>query len=114
MAHDLVSLYEAAAHALARLLPVRVAESAGAIASLDLVAAAICALVPTYKRDSTSGEVRRASEAELEAKLKRGQCPLLVTRADAETAAEKLVAKYVGTKPAVPPITVERKSTRAR
>lgn len=100
---DLVTLYEAAGHALARLLPAHVAASAGAVVSLDLVAIAISALVPVYKRDSASGELRRASAAELaKVKLTRGASALLITRSDAESAAEKLVAQYVGTKPGVP------------
>jgi hypothetical protein len=100
---DLVTLYEAAAHALARLLPARVATSAGAIGSLDLVAAAIFALVPVHKRDPASGELRRARPADLaEIRRARGASVFWVTRADAETAAEKLVAEYVGTRPGAP------------
>lgn len=100
---DLVAIYEAAAHILARLVPAHVAASAGAVVSLDLVAIAISSLVPVYKRDSASGELRRASAAELaKVKLTRGASALLITRSDAESAAEKLVAEYVGTKPGAP------------
>jgi hypothetical protein len=96
-------LYEAAAHALARLLPVHVAASADAIESLDLVAAAIFAMVPVHKRDPASGELRRAGTKDLaEVKRARGASVFWVTRADAETAAEKLVAEYVGTRSGVP------------
>ena len=96
-------MYEAAGHALARLLPAHVAASADAIGSLDLVALAICALVPVHKRDLASGALCRASPTDLaEIKRARGACVFWVTRADAETAAERLVVKYVGTKPGLP------------
>jgi hypothetical protein len=99
---DLVPLYEAAAHALARLLPVHVAASADAIGSLDLVALAIFAMVPVHKRDP-SGELRRASTKDLaEVKRARGASVFWITRADAETAAERLAAQYIGTKPCAP------------
>jgi hypothetical protein len=97
---DLVPLYEAAGHALARLLPAHVAASADAIGSLDLVALAICALVPVHKRDLASGALCRASPTDLaEIKRARGASVFWVTRADAQTATESLVVKYVGTQP---------------
>jgi hypothetical protein len=69
-------------------------------ASQDLVACTISALIPVYKRDPASRKLRRASAEDLAGpKCARGASVLLVTRADAETAAEKLVAEYVGTKP---------------
>ncbi len=69
--------------------------------------------MPVYKRDSASGELRRASAAELaKVKLTRGASALLVTRADAETAAEKLVAEYIGTNPGAPAPSSEGKRKR--
>jgi hypothetical protein len=101
-ARELIPLSLAAAHALARLVPAHIARSPGGVESLNLVAIEICALVPVYRRDSPSGEPRRITKADLAAgKLALDASSLLVTRADAETAGEKLVAEYVGTKPPV-------------
>jgi hypothetical protein len=91
-----------------------VATRADAIGSLDLVAAAIFALVPVHKRDPATGALRRASTKDLaEIARARGTSVFWVTRADAETAAEKLVAEYVGTKPGfVPAPSSDRKRKR--
>lgn len=106
-------MYEAAAHALARLLPVHVAASADAIESLDLVALAIFAMVPVHKRDPVSGELRRASTKDpAELTRARGASVFWVTRADAETAVEKLVTEYVGTKPGAPAPSSDSKRKR--
>jgi hypothetical protein len=110
---DLVPLYEAAGHALARLLPAHVAASADAVGSLDLVALEICGLVPVHKRDLASGELCRVSTPDLaEVKRARGASVFWVTRADAETATERLVAKYVGNKPGLPAPSSDSKRKR--
>jgi hypothetical protein len=57
----------------------------------DLVAIAIASLLPVYKRDHASGKLRPASAAEL-----AEASSLLVKRADAAIAAERLVAQYIG------------------
>jgi hypothetical protein len=64
----------AAAHALARLVPAHVARGPHSLASLDLIAAAIAALVPVHGPDAASGEPQ-------------------IKRADVERATELLVAE---------------------
>ena len=59
----------------------------------DLVAVAIATLLPVYKRDQASGKLRPASAAEV-----AEASGLLVTRADAGIAAERLVGQYIGHK----------------
>lgn len=75
--------------------------------ALNLVATAISALIPTYRRVASSGAVQRVTEAELSAGRfvegatifvvgSEGEFSLLVRQVDAETAIDKLVADYVG------------------
>lgn len=57
----------------------------------DLVAIAIATLLPVYRREQASGKLRPASAAEV-----AEASGLLLTRADADIAAERLVAQYIG------------------
>lgn len=74
--HQYIARSVAAAQALARLIPERVAEDSRSIESRKLIAVAISALIPVYRRALPSGALRRVTEA--------------------ETAIGKLVDEYVG------------------
>ena len=57
------------------------------------MAVAIATLLPVYTRDPASGRLRPASAAEV-----AEASGLLVSRAHAAIAAERLVAQYIGTR----------------
>lgn len=95
---DLVPLSTAAAAALARLVPARVAQSKEAQRSAELLGQEIAARIPVYARDLQSGALSRVSPAELHVPGKE----LLVKRADMEAVVELLVAEYVGAAPRLP------------
>ena len=105
--HEYIALSAAAAQALARLVPERVAEDSRSVESRKLIAVAISALIPVYRRASPSGAHKCVTEAELSAGQFRdgamsfvsgsgGEIELLVRQSEMETAIGKLVDEYVG------------------
>ena len=121
---ELVTLSSAAAHALSKLVPERVARSEEGLRTLQLVAIAISALVSVYARDARSGALGQIGEAELRAGrfspgaerfvAQSGQeLELLVQRTDVQSAIERLVAQYIGLRPHAPSAQPPARRTRA-
>lgn len=110
---DLVPLSAAAAQALSRLVPARVAQSEQALRSVELIAREIAVRIPVYARDVHSGALSRIGPTELQMPGKE----LLVKRADIESVVAGLVAEYVGAAshlPAAAPTGIARRRSARR
>jgi hypothetical protein len=103
---DFMALSDAAAQALARLVPAHVARQGGEDA-LNLLATAISTLIPVYTRMSEGALARRLKETDLlSGRFEKGgarlvlcagtECSPLVRHAEVAAAIDRIVQDYVG------------------
>jgi hypothetical protein len=106
LADDFIALSDAAAQALARLVPAHVARQ-GREEALSLLARAISVLIPVYTCVRDGAMARRVRDADvLAGRFEKGgaklilcagtECSPLVRQADVAGAIEKILQDYIG------------------